>query len=408
MTESKKPTTAEEEDVIRSKLDEIYSEMRSRNKSAILKAGAMRCDNFFSENPGRTDDDRRCLAISAVMDESMPCSFSSHYDRLTKTLLKEFPNDLHFAQSVNNWSQQGQLHWTAMQLVGFADYEEECSSHEDSAYFQQEYLNCIQDSLHLGGLDRAFTIHYVGVIAVSTGLLMIGVPSIDLNIARDALRTKLASRGLPLKEPFVNNICHSTLFRVTNLQQPSQHARLLQIAKDYENVHLGTVTIQNLQVGPASWRMLSSEIKATPPLRKWALPVNTPTQEYCNQVLQQTRSVFTVSGASGVGLAKEVQRTLLLQNTSKDEQDENTLLNQQENNRTSPTPVHHGGGGDNVFDHFQDVKERSESPLAVADHSAINASTVSGAGGALLAQELQQMLKCEQTLLDAFYNRDFY
>lgn len=388
--------------MIRSKLDKIYSEMRSRNKTAILKAGAMRSDCFFAENPGRTDDDRRCLAISAVIDDSVACRFSSHYERLIKTLLQEFPNDLHFAQSVNS-SQQGQLHWTAMQLVGFADYEEECSSPEDSAYFQQEYLNCIQDSLHLGGLDRAFTIHFVGVIAVSTGLLMIGVPSIDLNIARDALRTKLASRGLPLKEPFINDICHSTLFRVTNLQKPSQHDRLLQIAKEYENIHLGSATIQSLQMGPASWRMLSTEIEATPPLRKWILPKNTPTQEYCNQVLQQTRSVYTVSGASGVVLAKEVQKTLQFKNNAKEEQEANIALDTKENVRTSP----------DHFDQFPaniDKKERRESPVVVpvVDHSAINASTVSGAGGALLAQELQQMLKSEQMLLDAFYNRDFY
>ena len=121
---------------------------------------------------------------------------------------------------------KGQLHWTIMQLVGFNDYEtkiEQQQQPQTPTYSQEDYVDCIQDSLTCGGCDSTLEIQFVGVIAVATGLLMIGVcPHLDMNDVRERLRSRLQMQNLPLKEPFVNDIIHSTLFRV--LQQDNDDA----------------------------------------------------------------------------------------------------------------------------------------------------------------------------------------
>ena len=164
----------------------------------------------------------------------------------------------------------GQLHWTLMQLVGFANYNEE---KDKEIYNTTSYLDCVQSALMKGGMDHAIEIQYVGCIAVSSGLLMIGIPTlIHANKARDCVRTSLQQQGYPLKEPFVNDIVHSTLFRVTHDDNTGLYQQILDIANDYESIPLGTVTLSKFQIGPASWRMLPSEVQATPPWRKWTVP----------------------------------------------------------------------------------------------------------------------------------------
>merc|ERR1740139_499225 len=70
--------------------------------------------------------------------------------------------------------------------------------------------------------------------------------------------------------------------------------------------------MRNFQIGPASWRMLSSELVDTPPWRKWTLPNRSTQQEYHNGVIDapEQRNCFTVSGASGESLAKEIRSCL--------------------------------------------------------------------------------------------------
>lgn len=59
----------------------------------------------------------------------------------------------------------------------------------ENMYHQEEYLDCIQDSLTFGRFNSSLRIHYVETIAMATGLLMIGVPSINTDDVRDRLRT---------------------------------------------------------------------------------------------------------------------------------------------------------------------------------------------------------------------------
>lgn len=315
-------------ELVRAELTSIYGEMRTRQRKAIMEAGMMRSDPFFSleEHGNDIDDPRRCFAISAIVDEDVPkCAWSPAYYEL-QARLKRLPG-MRFVQNTDEAGHEenstnsivGQLHWTLMQLVGFADYGTHFDANGDTAdrspFVSTEYLDCIQDSLMVGGMDCSVTITFVGVVVVSTGLLMVGVPSLDMNAARDTVRARLHERDLLLLEPFLNDIVHSTLFRVVDHtlrvgddSDVPLHEHLVRLAKDYEHVELGTVTLNRFQTGPASWRMLRSELADTPPSRRWRLPDVHAQQEDALRGVR--RSCHTVSGASGANLAREIKMRL--------------------------------------------------------------------------------------------------
>ena len=442
------------------KLHEIYDEMRSRQRKAIQKAGALRSDPYFvpdgllSANPDATPsdalsgpdmstDDRRCLAISSIVDESTEAHWTPAFLELQRRLQDEFaPYGLTFSQIPPKVG-GGQLHWTLMQLVGFPDYDAEVLQ-EDTVYLSPEYLDCVQDSLTVGGLDTGIHITYVGVILVATGLLMIGVPSLDINEARDIVRSRLEVNKLPLKEPFVNDIVHSTLYRVAGdaSNMPKDlHIRLMDLAKEYENVNFGTVVHRKFQIGPASWRVLSQEMKATPPARRWELTVETPGETFNANIMDERG--FTVSGASGQNLAKELRQVLARQtsevNDHKDQANNAPDIpvimrpltpptrgaaeekGAQNQDMTSPAAL------EEMKNVHEEVRERIDaldvrdsipkaSSIATSkEHQEAldggiheSAATISGAAGLALAQELQKKLQEEQRALDRMYYTDFY
>lgn len=439
-----------------SKLHEIYNEMRSRQKKAILQANGMRSDPYFipdnkvqkkiSLDGNSSDhisaslsgdvsvDRRRCFAVSAIIDNdstNVTCSWNEKYFELHNRLKHEF-GDYGFT-----FSQEpplvggGQLHWTLMQLVGFSHYsqhvlnQDETESGVESTFLSSEYLDCIQDSLTVGGLDTAIHMHYVGVIAVSTGLLMIGVPSIDINETRDVVRSRLKQQNLPLMEPFVNDIVHSTLFRVAGDSKdiPSDlHHRILKLAEEYKDVSLGTAVLSKFQIGPASWRLLKNEIEDTPPVRQWVLPVVTPCENYNATIVTEEngmgRECFTISGASGNNLAKEVRSFLNKQDSRSDHTDfsmQQPLLSispngsqnswRMKNMKIDVHEVRERIDGVHVRDSVPRVSDNGQSDGYMLENSSF---TLTGIGGANLALELKKKLDEEQKLMDNAYYTDFY
>lgn len=436
------------------KLYEIYNEMRSRQKKAILQANSIRSDPYFvpdnkvqiSPNDHSSDtiaaslsgdvsvDTRRCFAISAIMDKddkNVTCSWNEKYFELQNRLEEEFGHyGIIFSQEPPVVG-GGQLHWTLMQLVGFSDYtqhvlngEEESEAAVESTFLSSEYLDCIQDSLIVGGLDNAIHMHYVGVIAVATGLLMIGIPSLDINETRDVVRSRLKQHQLPLMEPFVNDIVHSTLFRVTGDSKdipPDLHHRILKLAEEYKDVSLGTAVLSKFQIGPASWRLLQNEIEDTPPVRQWILPIVTPCENYNATIVTEEdgmgRACYTISGASGNNLAKEV-RNILNKQESRSDHPNNNLLS------TSPNDSQHSSTIQTMQDMKNDVFELREridaahvrdSVPRILDNEkyegyALESSshTLTGIGGANLALELKKKLDEDQKLIDNAYYTDFY
>lgn len=344
------------------KLDEIYREMRHLQVSAIRKAGMRTDPNFLPDNKifytsttsaadssesnaqssSLTVDKRRCLAVSAIMDNSnhAQCSWTNEYHVLQKRLKEEFGDYGLIFQEEPPELGGGQLHWTLMQLIGFADYGEHITTSLDnssseppsSIYLSSEYLDCVQDSLTVGGLDAAMHFHYFGVIAVATGLLMIGLPSVDINETRDIVRSRLKQQNMPLLEPFVNDIVHSTLFRVAG--DPSEiphdlHIKILKLADEFKDVFLGTETLSKFQIGPASSRLLKNEIDDTPPIREWRLPSESSIRNYNVSIMNEEetsgRTCYTVSGALGFNLAKEVRNLLYRQDLKNDPIDVATM-----------------------------------------------------------------------------------
>ena len=424
------------------KLKEIYNEMRSRQIKAITNHGAMRSDPFFipdqkaqqaaqsltdpiqksavSLNGDVTVDDRRCLAISAILNSPKMNRWTPEFYKLQERLKNEFGEyGLTFSEEQPEVG-GGQLHWTLMQLVGFPDYEAEIESKQDPVYFSQEYLDCVKDSLMVGGLDSAMHITYVGVIAVGTGLLMVGVPSLDINEARDIVRNRLADHNLPLKEPFVNDIVHSTLYRVVGDAEnmpKDLHVRLLALAKEYEDVVLGKTILSKFQIGPASWRVLREEIEKTPPALQWSVPVNTAHENYQQSVLDEEghlgRQHHTISGALGVTLAKELRQKLSRQ-TSKYESNDGVVI--------TPSPSKESKEGKEITEMQNVEHEVREMIDEVKIHDAVphvdqavgdvnmqdNAATITGVSGANLALELRKRLEEEQNQLNNLYYTDFY
>lgn len=192
-----------------SELREIYNEMRTRQLKAIQNAGTLRSDSFFVPDAQVHDntkkqchthksihlvegdaaisdkeldkDERRCLAVSSIISEKNVeyVKWTPAYHELMNLLKSEFAEyGLVFEMSPPKVG-GGQLHWTLLQLVGFADYETEVMNKHDkdnqndnkekTEYLSEDYVNMVEDSLRVGGLDHGIQIKYVGVILVSTG-----------------------------------------------------------------------------------------------------------------------------------------------------------------------------------------------------------------------------------------------
>jgi hypothetical protein len=218
------------------------------------------------------------------------------------------------------------------------------------------------------------------------------------------------------------------------------------------NLHLGSVILSNFQIGPASWRVLKSEMEATPPLRTWNLPVLTSTENYHATVLTDgSRECYTVSGASGVNLAKELKQVLLSRqdssNTNNDLELSNTSPNNDDNNNNNNSVTNNKETDDIISQEFYQMKNdiinmtnqiantdievmtrdsslfqmfsnnqetQNNNTTSTTDSSNIplqenpSSHTLTGIGGAKLALELRKKLEEEQKLLDKLYYSDFY
>jgi len=259
-----------------SEMHGIYEEMRQRNLKGILEGGFKPDTNICAHAPHA--DPRRCLALSAF--PRMRWSAAGH--RLMSRLISEFGDDPDFVVFEEEPSpdamdtphgrpcvRQGKLHWTLMQLLGFPSYPPANGRRADAFYGRS-----VEDLL---GIDESFGVRYHSVIAVGTGLVMVGVCDIDINAKRDHVRACLSKAaelegGYEFAEPFVNDIVHSTILRFSggDGSGPAMD-KVLGIAKEFQDVFLGSATVDELRVGEASWRMLEGEIEQTPPVHVWGL-----------------------------------------------------------------------------------------------------------------------------------------
>jgi len=163
----------------------------------------------------------------------------------------------------------GKLHWTLMQIQGFNEWKGPAKA--DALEEREEFGRTVKSYFpHKSRIK----IRMCGVIAVRTGLVVVGIPDANINEARDRCRARMnESPSLyPLKEPFLNDIVHSTILRVCGGDGTGPKTeQILKIAEDFKDVYLGDAFVDELSVGEASWRMMDDELLKTPPMWSWRL-----------------------------------------------------------------------------------------------------------------------------------------
>ena len=204
--------------------------MRERNKELVNKGG-IKYDKFLLN---KEPDNRLCLAI---------------FSNIKGLHLKDIYNDLEPIENTfiyysdNKFQDKGTLHFTLMQLVGFNDFK----LLEDPSILEK-ILPIIKDILPL-------KIKYKGIIVIPTGIVLCGYPDKDINSFRDKIRTELKDI---IKEPYYNNICHSTLCRFTG---ETKVQKIQNIEDKYREYEFGEIEITSFNIGYGTWKLNEYEIK---------------------------------------------------------------------------------------------------------------------------------------------------
>lgn len=185
-------------------------------------------------------DTRRCLAAYTFGNFNL----SSHFYRLVEDLSVLLPGHSIYLPNSNN----SRLHHTFLQLVTFNQ-----SQHIDT------YLSRIDLLKSFISIPR-YTVYFHKLILVPTGLLMVGIPSIDLNQYRDRIRLAMSKNNFPIMEGYRNDIVHSTILRFTSPVSSKQLLGLQKLVQHFD-VELGTLSVNHLHLSKASWKMAHSELE---------------------------------------------------------------------------------------------------------------------------------------------------
>jgi hypothetical protein len=182
-------------------LEKVYSEMNTKWLNSPEK--------WCIDPKLSIEDTRTCLAIYSL-DKCKLVAYT--WNRLLKWLepLLEYGTVYKNSPSFH----EGLLHFTFHQLSRFNNSEKNIVLEKSK-----------RDRLHnfLKGLS-GLRILFRGLLITPTGIALRGCPSDDIQLqklmnARNQLEHVIESVGIPFDPPYVNDICHSTLFRWT--KQPS-------------------------------------------------------------------------------------------------------------------------------------------------------------------------------------------
>jgi hypothetical protein len=202
----------------------VYELLKYKHK-ILLKIEGNKFDNLLSYN-----DTRRCLAIWSYLNDS-----EFNYD--FKTLIDDLKSlDFGIIYTVEKSIDYGRLHFTLMQCFGF-------ETNEVNSYDLEKNKNNI---LKLIPCD--FNIEWKELVIIQTGIIMLGIPSIDLNYIKNNL-----VENFDFKEPYLNNIVHSTVLRFNQKINNDQLKLLQSKIKNIKN--FGRSKIKKFHFGKASWLM---------------------------------------------------------------------------------------------------------------------------------------------------------
>jgi HAD superfamily hydrolase (TIGR01509 family) len=237
----------------------IYDEMTARQSRNIDEKGTSH-DPHLADEP----DERLCLAAYTLCDglnfeptaalESLRADLRRilgdghcHYEPL------EGP-DVHGAGGGARGGLSATFHWTFMQLIGFSVFGTSVPT-PGSEYFEAVEV-CLRRYL------ARFMIHFSRVVITPGSVILLGYPSADVNTARCHMRTMLKRAGLPLFEPYVNDIVHMTLVRFAEPVSREQMDAIRTRALEVQCVPLGSLAVNNITVSPATWKMQPGELGA--------------------------------------------------------------------------------------------------------------------------------------------------
>lgn len=215
--------------------DTIYEGMRLRGQEAI-KTG-ITCDPLLL-SPGV--DARQCIALYTLCT-SNNCTFNVEM----ANVLEALPNDMH-SYKVN----QG-LHLTWELLCPF-------DAPHVPANTTQRYAWA---AINLKPLLIGITVELKGLIFTKAGLVVAGYTSFPINAHRLGLRNnhlhKLAKKYK--HAPPYSDTIHVTVARFTDNDEQSIK-RAQELADEHRNTHFGTLVVDKVFCGRATWRMFLNEL----------------------------------------------------------------------------------------------------------------------------------------------------
>lgn len=240
------------------KLGSIYDEMKERQGRNLAEKGVSH-DKELLESEIEPLPERRCLAIYSLCDRSNwkpTVALSSFVKEVQGILgqnhcyyepLKESDGRKTYASVLS-----GVLHWTYCQLVGFKYY--------DKVEIPEGYGDVVEGTL-LRHLPR-IKINFSRLVLTPNNIILLGFPTADVNSSRFRLRRSLNRCGLPLFEPFLNDIVHMTLVRFATPISGSALAALEKTVLDFESsLSFGSLAVDELKLSPATWKMQAHELQ---------------------------------------------------------------------------------------------------------------------------------------------------
>lgn len=227
-------------------LKDIYDEMRVRNLASI-KSNGFKYDTELSHQI----DTRRCFAIYNIIEKKCNNQLNETFFNLLDVLKTLFQNHIVYDIEESTESKSARFHHTFLQIVTFNQSEDLKKEYAEKTLFSLKKL--------VGAVPK-YKIHYNGLICLPHGLCLVGIPSIDLNSQRQNVRDQLAFLQYPALESFHLNIIHSTILRFSKEISDIERSNIFDIANQYKDFDFGTIFIDNLCIGNASWKMNDLEL----------------------------------------------------------------------------------------------------------------------------------------------------
>jgi hypothetical protein len=220
---------------ISSKYSPIYKEMISRQKKNV----AFPCtyDPHVWEELESHCPLRFCYALTTMID------IPPQLEDVIETFHRAAPGHLIY-KSKPTIPQEGHLHITWMQMASFSHYMKEGLSSHDVATI----CSIARETWHT---VPCFDVLFFRALLLPQGIVLLGIPTFDINTVRQHYREELQSYNL-IHEPYKSNIVHATCLRFTHPITTAQQEQLKQLT---EIPFLFRVSIQDAKIGKSTWSM---------------------------------------------------------------------------------------------------------------------------------------------------------